>query len=293
LLQNSANEDSERGFSVHNEQNLRFPLLLSVPHAGRNYSREIIDNLAVPAINLLRLEDRYADRLTVGAISSGFTTMIAHQPRAWIDLNRERTEIDPDMIVGLSSSHVPQPGRKVRGGLGIVPRRLSGVGNLWRDKWSKESLKHRLDSFHEPYHQNIENILGNMQSKFGCAILLDLHSMPPLDGGPDNSANIVIGDRFGRSAGSRYSELAVRFFEQEGYQARLNHPYSGGYILERHSDPDREIHALQLEVDRSCYLDAALREPSPNLPVLADKILNLARLLTDQALSQFQLAAAE
>jgi len=293
LLQNSVNGDRENGFSVHNEQDLRFPLLLNVPHAGRDYSREIIDNLAVPAANLLRLEDRYADRLAHGAIASGFTTIIAHKPRAWIDLNRGRTEVDPEMIAGLSPSQLPQPGRKVRGGLGIVPRRLSGVGNLWRDKWSKESLKHRLDSFHEPYHLNIENILGNMRSKFGCAILLDLHSMPPLDGGPDDSAGIVIGDRFGRSAGSRYSELAVRFFEQEGYQARLNHPYSGGYILERHCDPDKEIHALQLEIDRSCYLDDALREPGPNLPVLADKILDLAQLLTDQALSQFQLAAAE
>jgi len=100
--------------------------------------------------------------------------------------------------------------------------------------------------------------------------------MPPLKGGKGDPANIVIGDRFGRSAGSRYSELALRFFEEQGFCVRLNHPYSGGYILERHCNPDKEIHAIQLEIDRSCYLDTALREPGSNLPVLANKILDFS-----------------
>lgn len=283
-------ESYEGPFLSHNVDNLQFPLLISVPHAGRVYPDEILNNLAVPAAHLLRLEDRYADRLAAKAIAKGFPAIVAHRPRAWVDLNRNRLEIDVDMVNGLSSSQLPAPSRKVRGGLGVVPSRLNGIGNLWRKKWQWDDINSRLDSFHEPYHTSIAGILGRMRLKFGCAMLLDLHSMPPLDG-ELGKVDIVIGDRFGRSAGSRYSELAISFFAQSGIEARLNHPYAGGYILERHSRVKNDIHALQLEVDRRYYLDEALREPGEKISIMADHITSLAVRLVDQMSSQFLLAA--
>ncbi|GAA0479417.1 N-formylglutamate amidohydrolase [Parasphingorhabdus litoris] len=283
-------DSDKRPFSIHNTGNLKFPLLISIPHAGRVYPREIMENLAVPAAHLLRLEDRYVDRLANRAIAEGFPAIIAHRPRAWVDLNRNRAEIDADMVVGLSSSELPMPSRKVRGGLGVIPSRLHGVGNLWRKKWQWADISFRLASDHEPYHSGITEILEQMRLKFGGAILLDLHSMPPLGPEHDN-VDIVIGDRFGRSAGSRFSELAVSFLQHFGVKTRLNHPYAGGYILERHSKVERDIHALQLEVDRSFYLDAALREPSDQASVMADHILNLAKRLVNQIENQFLLAA--
>ena len=98
---------------------------------------------------------------------------------------------------------------------------------------------------------------------------------------------------FGRSSGSRFSELAISFFRQSGFQAQLNHPYAGGYVLERHGEPDNAIHALQLEVDRRCYLDASLCEPGAHMPQMASHVVKLAELLADQIAGQFELAAAE
>ncbi|MEH6758271.1 MAG: N-formylglutamate amidohydrolase [Parasphingorhabdus sp.] len=291
IVENVAPAQSHEGpFLSHNIDDLKFPLLISVPHAGRVYPEEIMSNLAVPAAHLLRLEDRYADRLASTAIDKGFSAIVAHRPRAWVDLNRNRSEIDVDMVNGLSLSQLPAPSLKVRGGLGVVPSRLYGIGKLWRQKWQWEDIRSRLDSCHEPYHCTIAAVLERMRLKFGCAILLDLHSMPPLDQQRGN-VDIVIGDRFGRSAGSRYSELAMSFFEQSGIAARLNHPYAGGYILERHSEVEKDVHALQLEVDRSYYLDTDLREPSDRLPAMADHIANLAIRMVDQINSQFLLAA--
>lgn len=287
-------EGRDGNFSSYNVDDLQFPLLISVPHAGRVYPDEILDNLAVPATHLLRLEDRYADRLAGRAIARGFPAIIAHRPRAWVDLNRNRSEIDADMIGGLSAAQLrtrlPAPSRKVRGGLGVVPSRLHGAGNLWRRKWQWDDIINRLDSYHEPYHASIAGILERICLKFGGAILLDLHSMPPLNEG-QGGVDMVVGDRFGRSAGSRYSELSVAFLEQSGIRTRLNHPYAGGYILERHARVERDIHALQLEVDRSTYLDSALREPDGRLPAVADHIADLAMRLADQINSQFLLAA--
>lgn len=290
----ASHEAHDGAFLSYNLDDLQYPLLISVPHAGRVYPDEILDNLAVPAVHLLRLEDRYADRLAGSAIARGFPAIIAHRPRAWVDLNRNRSEIDAEMVGGLSPSQLrmqlPAPSRKVRGGLGVVPSRLHGAGNLWRRKWQWDDIKNRLDSYHEPYHASIAGILERICLKFGGAILLDLHSMPPLDeeqGGVD----MVIGDRFGRSAGSRYSEISLAFLEQSGIRTRLNHPYAGGYVLERHAKVERDIHALQLEVDRSTYLDSALREPDAGLGQVADNIADLAVKLSDQINSQFLLAA--
>lgn len=277
-------------FSFHNVDDLQFPLLISVPHAGRVYPEEVMGNLAVPAAYLLRLEDRYADRLASTAISAGFPAIIARRPRAWVDLNRNRLEIDADMVDGLLPSQLPTPSRKVRGGLGVIPSRLHGVGNLWRKKWRWDDISSRLDSYHEPYHRNISDILEHMRRKFGGAVLLDLHSMPPLEEEQGN-VDIIIGDRFGRSAGSRYSELTLSFLKQSGVRSRLNYPYAGGYILERHSKVEKDIHALQLEVDRRYYLDTALREPGIQLSVMADHVANLAMQLADQINNQFLLAA--
>ncbi|MEW4468412.1 N-formylglutamate amidohydrolase [Parasphingorhabdus sp. JC815] len=288
ILPSSGGDDED--FTTCNVDDLQLPLLISVPHAGRVYSEDIMSNLAVPAVHLLRLEDRYADRLASSAISRGFPTIIAHRPRAWIDLNRKPSELDVAMIEGLSSSQLPAPSRKVRGGLGVVPSRLHGAGNLWRRKWQWADINGRLDSYHEPYHASISEILERMRAKFGGAILLDLHSMPPLKEDQDG-VDMIIGDRFGQSAGSRYSELSLAFLQQSGVRARLNHPYAGGYILERHSKIEHDIHALQLEVDRSYYLDSLLREPASGLSAVANIIADLAMRLTDQMNGRFLLAA--
>ncbi|MBK9589906.1 MAG: N-formylglutamate amidohydrolase [Sphingomonadales bacterium] len=79
------------------------------------------------------------------------------------------------------------------------------------------------------------------------------------------ASQVVVGDLFGRSARGQYSRSAMLVAERHGFVARLNTPHAGGHILERHSQPARGIHAIQVEVDRSLYLDAALDQPGNGL----------------------------
>ena len=280
-------------FSLSNIEALKFPVLVSVPHAGREYPVELLDNLNVPASHLLRLEDRYADRLAASVIASGFPVIMARKPRAWVDLNRSRTEIDPDMIAGMDPTQTPRISRKVRGGLGILPRRLHGAGNLWREKWQYQHVLDRIEKDHEPYHAMVEHILGQIRFVFGCALLLDLHSMPSVFDENRCKIGFVIGDRFGRSCESRYAELTADHFQGEGYHVRTNHPYSGGYMLERHARPERNVHGLQLEVDRSLYLDESQRELSADATDIADLIRQCCVMLAEQISGRHQLEAAE
>ncbi len=286
--------DKGQGFSVHNTDMPLFPVLLSVPHAGRDYPPEIFDNLRLPPADLIRLEDRYADLLARGAVLGGFPVIMAHRARAWIDLNRDEGDIDVGMVEGLSAHDRPTPGAKQRGGLGLIPRRLSGSGEIWKRSISAHELDQRIVGYHRPYHENVANILSQMRENFGIAILLDLHSMPPLLAVPGQEPfGFVIGDRFGRSAANRFAEVVSARLRLERCRSALNHPYSGEYILRRHGDGGRNIHALQLEVDRALYLDASLREPSKRVQDIAAIVTALLHCLSEEALGERILQAAE
>jgi len=270
------------------------PVLVSVPHAGRVYPPALLANLQVPPEAVVRLEDRYVDLLSRAAATAGAAVIIATRPRAWIDLNRAPHEIDPDMLADARAGQFGQPSARVRGGLGLVPRRLASHGELWRRRWSQRDIAARIAADHAPYHNAIGGALARLRDRFGAALLLDLHSMPPL--APVEGIappQIVIGDRFGRAAADALSHAAIAAVQAMGYRTALNHPYAGGYVLERHGRPDRGISALQVEIDRSLYLDAALRDPGPGAARLDREIGQLARLLAAEIGGPARAIAAE
>jgi N-formylglutamate amidohydrolase len=286
-------------FTVFNAESPSLPILLSVPHAGRDYPPELIANLRVPPVELLRLEDRYADRLAQSAIASGFPAIVAHRARAWIDLNRAETDIDTQMLAGPQYGRVVIPSAKARGGLGLIPRRLQSCGELWRGPLRHDDVECRIAGVHRPYHQSVTTILAAMRARFGVAILLDVHSMPPIqsrfggDGADERPPQIVLGDRFGRSAASIHAELVMAHARERGFEVALNHPYSGDFILSLHGNPAQGVHALQLEIDRSLYLDSALREPSRSIGAMTQLVHDAASLLAEQALGSGFAEAAE
>ncbi len=285
---------SDSGFSVFGTDILSRPVLLSVPHAGRDYPDSVFQSLRLPRAVLIRLEDRYADLLARKSVTFGYPVIIAHRARAWIDLNRDENDLDVEMVRGADRERYPTPGPKQRGGLGLIPRRLSGDGDLWKRLFELDDVEDRLVSFHRPYHATVSQILQKMRQKFGVAVLLDLHSMPPLRQHVASPApQFVIGDRFGKSAASQYAELMMERIRCSGFPVALNHPYSGEYILTRHATPRANIHAVQLEVDRSLYLGSEMREPGSGLARTTSLITDLVNALTDEALGSSTLIAAE
>ncbi len=283
--------DNEIGaFALYNWQLPNMPILLSVPHAGRDYPPELLANLRVSPRDLMRLEDRYADRLVQSAIAAGASVIIAQKARGWIDLNRAEDDIDYSMISNAGSNKQHLPSSKARGGLGLIPRRLMGCGELWRRPLNIESVQNRIDAVHRPYHYAIAEQLKALQTQFGAAILLDIHSMPPLLAS-DDPPQIIVGDRYGKSASSRYSELILSYVGNAGIKSALNHPYAGDYILRHHANVAQNIHAIQIEIDRSLYLDDALLEPSPGVSTMAALLSKITLMLSDDLLEQYRVAA--
>lgn len=231
------------------------PVVLSVPHAGRDYPAALHTALRVPAEALRALEDRHVDAIAHAARAEE-TLFVATRARAWIDLNRAEHERDPQIDDGAHQLGRPLSA-KVRSGLGLVPRRVGTLGQLWQGRFAAPDIVARIHADHRPYHAALGEALAAARVRFGVAVLLDVHSMPPL-GPAGGAARLVVGNRFGRSAAARFAARAEGVARRHGIATATNTPYAGGHILERHGDPRRGIHALQLEFDRSLYLDPAL-----------------------------------
>ena len=178
------------------------PVLLSVPHAGRDYPDWLIALSKGGRRALLVLEDPLVDELVAGAVEMGVGAVIARAPRGAVDCNRAEDEIDPTVV---RSGPVGSLSPRARGGLGIVPGRTPSHGPLWRQPIAPQELEDRLDQVHRPYHRAVEDQLARILDEFGCALLLDCHSMPPPDGGPQ----VIIGDRYGQSAAPWVTSEAV------------------------------------------------------------------------------------
>jgi len=273
------------------------PIMIAVPHAGRAYPAALTEGMRNQAAASLRLEDRFADLVAEAvARETGAGLLVAHAPRALIDLNRSPDDVDWDMVV----SGAPEPrvrlaaGRRARSGLGLVPRRLPGLGELWKRPMTREELAQRIEQVHVPYHAALAGGLESLRDRWGAALLIDLHSMPPLGPkrGADAAPDFVIGDRFGASCDAALSAAAFDHFGQAGRRAAHNRPYAGGYVLDRHAAPARGVHALQVEICRSAYLDPQLREPGPGLAAVTRVLTGLVRRLAEELAASRRLPQA-
>lgn len=273
------------------------PIVLAVPHAGRAYPPGLVARMRHPATASLRLEDRYADLVaTAVARETGAALLLAHAPRAMIDLNRAPEDVDWDMVAGGAPAGVASfsAGRRARSGLGLVPRRLPGMGEVWKRRLPQEELTARVEQVHRPYHAALAAALEQVRDRWGAALLLDLHSMPPLGPkhGADPAADFVLGDRFGASCAPGLAAAAFDHFTAAGRVVAHNRPYAGGYVLDRHGAPARGVHALQVEVCRSTYLDSHMREPGPGLAAVVRVLTDLVRRLADELAQQRRLPQA-
>lgn len=271
------------------------PVVISVPHAGRDYDEALLAQARVRLDVLQRLEDRWADLLAYPLVERGFPVLVARVPRATIDLNRHEREIDAGMVSGIPRDMALQSSVKLRGGLGLIPRRLPGAHELWLRSLGWVEVERRIDQFHRPYHATLARLMRAARDAHGHAILIDLHSMPPLP--PPTAGQVapglVLGDRFGRSASARLMTLAADVGAAHGLTVAQNHPYAGDHMIERHGRPAHGLYAIQLECDRSLYLDNALDQPGAGLARLQQVVGAIVNALAHELPRSTYALAAE
>ncbi|MEI6641276.1 MAG: N-formylglutamate amidohydrolase [Novosphingobium sp.] len=275
-------------FTVWHRDPSPVPVVIAVPHAGRSYPAELVARMRQPTYSAPRLEDRLVDLVgRAVAERTGAALLVAHAPRAMIDLNRASDDVDWEMIGGGASARaartiappaVSAAGRRARSGLGLVPRRLPGLGELWKRPLDPADLAARIEGVHVPYHTALGGLLEGVRARWGAALLIDLHSMPPLPArAGEPAAEFVVGDRFGAACDGALVAEAFAALNEARRLAAHNRPYAGGYVLERHARRAGGVHCLQLEIDRRTYLDPALAEPGPGLAATVDVVAALVQ----------------
>lgn len=282
---------SAHSFDIHGPTVPETPVVLSVPHAGRDYPSALLAAIRVPVTALRILEDRHVDQLALAARHT--ESLIIQRPaRAWIDLNRGEHERDPKLDDGADPRGLPALSAKLRSGLGLVPRRIAAAGEIWGARLSNAAVTARIIADHRPYHAALADLLAAARARFGVAVLLDIHSMPSL-GAPGDAAQIIFGDRFGKSAAARFIARLEGEAEAAGIAHALNSPYAGGHILDRHAAPQNGIHAIQIEFDRTLYLDEMHDEPGPGFARSAATLRRMIAAVTDEAIAGIAAIAAE
>jgi len=202
-------------------------------------------------------EDAFVDYLFAAAPRFGAPLITATLPRAYVDLNRAADELDPALVIG-AQRRGANP--RVSAGLGVIPRVVAEGRAIRSGKIPlREALKRLRQTYH-PYHDMLQSLLERQKGAFGHAILFDCHSMPhdaltsaPLVRG--RRPDVILGDRFGAACGRWVIEAAADLFAAAGFVVARNAPFAGGYITQHYGRPSRNVHALQIEIDRSLYMN--------------------------------------
>jgi N-formylglutamate amidohydrolase len=236
------------------------PLVFASPHSGRIYPPELLAQSRLPLMSLRRSEDAFVDELFSAAVAHGAPMLSALISRAYVDLNRDAAEIDPEMFSGPVGSELADTPR-VQAGLGAIPKIAGDGRHIYQDKLRPEEALRRVGAVYAPYHSQLRELLDDTVALFGCAVLIDCHSMPSSARGPQQP-DVVLGDRYGSSCHPSITTLAEATLRRLGYKVIRNAPYAGGYTTQAYGSPSRRVHALQIEVNRSLYLDERTLERS-------------------------------
>lgn len=269
------------------------PVVFASPHSGRHYPQEMLDRALLNPLHLRSSEDAHVDRLFSDVPRFGAVMLSAVYPRAWVDLNRRSDELDPALIAGVSRVGLNP---RIASGLGVIPRVVAGGRNIYRGKISRQDAQSRLDKVWTPYHRLLKALLDESCSLFGEAILVDCHSMPrealsSISAGRGGRPDIVIGDRYGASATPRVTTEIEQAFRSQGFSVTRNVPFAGAFVVQNYGQPARKQHAIQVEIDRSLYMNEKTLEPRADFGEFRARISAAAKTISEIRAEGLPLAA--
>lgn len=223
----------------------RSPLLVSMPHVGTELPAQIKQALTAMA-RTLPDNDWYVDRLYDFVLEEGAGVLMARYSRYVIDLNRPPD--DASLYPGQTHT-------------GLCPVRSFSDAPLYLQELVElpaAEVQFRREQYWHPYHAALAAAIEQTRRRWGCALLLDAHSIrsrvPRLFEGrlPD----INLGTDDGRSCDERLVQPLLGLLRgQPQFSHVLNARFKGGYITRHYGRPAAGVHALQIELAQDAYMD--------------------------------------
>lgn len=247
-------------FTVTPAQVAPGPFVFASPHSGTVCPADIGTRTGLTPYELHGTEDALVDRLIASGPAHGAPLIAGQICRAYLDLNRDPTELDPRLIDDAPSGPLSA---KVAAGYGVLPR-LGGDGLALYDRaLPLHEARDRIARVHTPYHTALADLMQAAHTRHGRAVLIDWHSMPARINGGATGPDVVLGDRYGTSCATGLTRQLRAAFERMGWRVALNQPYPGGYSTRIWGRPDDGFNAIQIELNRGLYFDESTREPGP------------------------------
>jgi len=220
------------------------PLIISIPHSGTKVREDITKNFTAPA-RTLPDTDWHVDRLYAPYAQANDVTIIqAHYSRYVIDLNR------PPDNAALYPGQTKVP---------LCPDQTFDGADIYESGHTPDdaAIARRLQTYWQPYHDELARQIERLKAKHGFAVLYDAHSIrssvPRLFDGTLPDLNIGTAD--GKSCDEKLAQKIYRIADQSGFSAILNGRFIGGHITRSHGDPENHVHAIQMEIAQSAYMD--------------------------------------
>jgi len=268
-------------------------VVFASPHSGRDYPWSFLRKSVLDGQAIRSSEDAFVDLLFADAPKYGAPLLCAQFPRAYVDLNRNSDELDPALIDGFRrTQHNP----RVNSGLGVIPRVVSNGRAIYRGKITRLDADARIEQCWQPYHDALETLLLESHEQFGEAILVDCHSMPheaieSVSKAGLPKPDVVLGDRFGGAAGNDIVERIEAAFTTAGLRVARNVPFAGAYIAQKYGQPSRGQHVVQVEIDRSLYLNEQMVRANGNFQSFQKLISAVAMEISQIGAREMPLAA--
>jgi N-formylglutamate deformylase len=254
------------------------PLVLDSPHSGSLYPDDF--NFCCPLPLLRRAEDAHVDELFGAAPHYGATLIGAVFPRSYLDVNRAADDLD----AGVLAAAWPEPLRlRPATRVGLVRRFAQPGVPIYDHKLHPDEVMARVERYHAPYHRELAQACDRLHAEFGAVWHINCHSMPSTGnvqmGRKGEHGDFVIGDRDGTTCAPEFTEFVTATLRGMGYEVHVNDGYKGVELVRRHGRPHERRHSLQIEIDRSLYMDQRTLEKLPGFDSLQADLAKLVEEL--------------
>lgn len=275
-------------FEEYNTKELAYPIVLSSPHSGKDFPPEFLANCALSERELRSSEDCFVDEIIRSASDAGIPMIAMNIPRTFVDVNRDKIEIDETMYFDRKKPQDLIGSRRCRVGLGVIHRIVSQNKPIYDGLISYKEAMDRIKYVYEPYHKRLKQLIDKCHRKFGYCLLVDCHSMPSKICNIMNEAKPVefcVCNLFDESCPPSMSEFFGRELAEKDYRVEYNRPYAGAFITFNYCQPRKNIFTLQLEINRSIYMDENVYKKNADFQLVSnhicESIIALGKFLLD------------
>jgi N-formylglutamate deformylase len=224
----------------------RVPVILSSPHSGVDFPDELKAHFRAELMAQPDDTDWFVHDLYNFAPALGITVIHARYSRWVIDLNRT-----PESVPLYTDGRIITE---------LVPKTDFFGNEIYVDKKflpDDAEIERRKANYYRPYYQKIESLLAERINEFGRVLLWDAHSIrrfvPTIQQEP--FPDLILGDNDEKSANKEIIEITLDGLKAGKFGVNHNSPFKGGNITRHFGKPETKVHALQLEMAKTNYMD--------------------------------------